>query len=133
MNAKPIFSTDNFNDLFSPCDKSKPAYRDWFKDTQYMKNGKTRQMNVYRTIGNSIHADDGAGIRGNGFNYTTCEPSADVIKWICDNMIQVKYDTIHFKVIRFDDCAAIYAVFGQIIGSWLLAIVSLDTLPEALR
>ena len=131
MNTKPIFNHTRFDQIFTEATTDKvhaPApYRDCFKDTQYMKNGKTRQMNVYRLIGPLCMIRNGGGYAG----VLYIKPAEDVLKWILENMIQVKYDTISFEIIKFDDGqAAVYAQFGQILGQWLLAVIDSGTIPS---
>jgi hypothetical protein len=84
-------------------------------------------------LGHHLMVDGGSGCEDVEFQGLWVVPTSKMKAFVERNLIAVDYDTLHYKLIIFPDGANLYVEYGQIIGSRLVASLTLDSLPQVIR
>jgi hypothetical protein len=82
-----------------------------------------------------MHIGNHLVISGPGVDYTSGKVyvTSYTVELAEQHLIPIAYDEIYFELIMFDDCAHLYIKYNQIIGSRLMAIIDLATIPDWIR
>jgi hypothetical protein len=57
-------------------------------------------------------------------------PRKPLAQWLGENLLSIDYDTLHWKIIVFEDTFDLYVSYGQILGTRLVLRTSNKHLPD---
>jgi predicted transcriptional regulator len=123
-----MLNAKTFQDLFTITTKQAVPMRETWKEIQYTKTNKRRNVTVWRNIGNLVTMQK--AFQGGGYRYLYAVPSAALVEFVKENMIQVAYDAISFSLMIDGDLATVRAEYSQIIGSRIVAVIDAATIPD---